>query len=301
MKRLYKEYQATFLLEPTKLRRILDTIHKRLAEHLGSSAHDVFEVFFAGNRQVELTSIDDVLALDNSRRQRIRRLVIQCAAVLPGSPRPDHEVQVDFAGPKPGGTSGSSKVVSIDVRSDAAGWASRTLSEVEEQVERTWLRHSRPLFSLLGLLLAALILLASLFVRIGPDAMSWYFSRSDRDRIRVMLAQHEILTDENLREVSTLQLRNVVDFQPPPGIKEDKQKRPTRILALPLSVVVALIVILLTTCYPGAVFLWGDEIERYANTVQRRKVIWTIVVGVTTVGVLSRIFAEELTSWLARL
>jgi hypothetical protein len=298
---VHKQYGPAFLLEPTKLERIVNTIHERLTDHSGVAVHDVFDVFLSGNHHEELTSIADVLALDNSRKRRIKRLVIRSSATFPDSLRPDHEVQVDFAGPKPGDTSGNAKVIGIDVRSDEIGWASRTLSEVEEQVERTWQRHARPLFALLGLFTAVLILLASQFVSLVPGNTSWYFGSADRDRIRAMLAQHDVLTEEDLREVSTMQLSNLADFHRLPGSKEDKQKVPSRILALPLSVVVVLVLILLTTGYPHAVFLWGDEVARYADIVQRRRVIWTMIVGVTTIGVLSRIFSEALTSWLARL
>jgi len=63
-------------------------------------------------------------------------------------------------------------------------------------------------------------------------------------------------------------------------------------------VVVGCIVMLLTTCYPSAVFLWGDDAERYARIVQRRKTTWSIFVSVTVVGVLSRFLFEGVSSWL---
>jgi hypothetical protein len=34
---------------------------------------------------------------------------------------------------------------------------------------------------------------------------------------------------------------------------------------------------LLMTCYPKAVFLWGDEVERYAHLLQRRTILWSII------------------------
>ena len=69
---------------------------------------------------------------------------------------------------------------------------------------------------------------------------------------------------------------------------------------VPLSVVVVCIVVLLTTCYPTTVFLWGDEVERYASTLQRRKAMWGMIISVTVVGVSSRFFFENVASWLPR-
>ncbi len=80
MMQVHKEYTRAFLLEPTKLTRLLDTIHERLGDHQCSTTHDHFEVFLSGKRREELTSVDAVLALPNSLKQRIIRLVITCSA-----------------------------------------------------------------------------------------------------------------------------------------------------------------------------------------------------------------------------
>jgi hypothetical protein len=297
---VHKQYQQAFLVEPTKLGRLVDKIHERLADHPNITLHDTFEVFLTGNRREEMTRLDDVLALDNSRRHRITRLAITCSASSLGAARPEHEVQVDFAQPKPSSSGGSTNVVAISVRTDGAGWASRALGEVEEQVERNWLPHARSVVVLIGLLLVALLLLASQFVSLrAPLNIDWWLTDTELDRVAAMLAQRPTLTDQDLREVSTMQLRNFVDARRPPRSAQVNRTRRTLFLAVPLSVVVACIVILLTTCYPSAVFLWGDEVARYANTVHRRKTIWGIIIAVTVVGVSSRFFFEDVSSWRA--
>lgn len=86
-----------FLLEPTKLGRLVDKIHERLGDHQNIRLHDTFEVFLTGNRCEERTALDEVLALDNSRKHKITRLIVTCSASPPGAARPEHEVQVDFA------------------------------------------------------------------------------------------------------------------------------------------------------------------------------------------------------------
>jgi len=301
--KLYKEYTQPFLLEPTKLRRIVDEIHECFDNLDDSSLHDTFEIFFTGSRREEMNSVEEVLALDNSRKHKIERLLILCSASASGAVRPEHEVQVDFAGPKaPSNTATSShtKVVSISVRGNAAGWTSRTLSEVEEQVERTWLRHSRPLVALVGILLVALLVLASQFVSIRPIPWrysdTWWLSNADLDRIETMLKEHSTLTDEELREVETRQYRNILDFQRPQNSTQVFQ--PKRALFLGItSLGIIVCVLILLTCYPGAVFAWGDEQEHYANILQRRKTVWGIIVAVTLVGVLSRFFFEGLSFW----
>ena len=44
---------------------------------------------------------------------------------------------------------------------------------------------------------------------------------------------------------------------------------------------------LLVRSYPSAVFLWGDEVERYNKTLQTRRAVSGIIIGVIIVGVLS--------------
>ena len=141
--RIHKEYEQAFLLEPTKLTRIIGKVHERLADHVNTATQCSFEVYLTGNRREEMSTVEEVLELDNSPKQKITRLVATCSASTVGAARPEHEVRVDFAGPPAVPTAGPSrkKVVSINVRSDAGAWASRALSEVEEQVERTWIRN----------------------------------------------------------------------------------------------------------------------------------------------------------------
>ncbi len=127
MTQIHKEYERYFLLEPTKLTRLIDKIHERLADHPHTSTHDYFTAFLRGNRREELTNVDDVLALDNSHKHKIQRLLIVCSASTAGSVRAEHEVEVDFPSlesptsttPEAGG--GTKKAaVAISVRSDTA-------------------------------------------------------------------------------------------------------------------------------------------------------------------------------------
>ena len=297
---LHKEYQKSFLIEPTKLRRLVDTMHEQLGEHQDATLHNTFEVFFNGNRRVEMNEIDNVLALDNSRRQKITRLAITSSVSPLGAPRSDHEIQVDFARPKPTST-GSTNIVAISVRSDTAAWANRALAEVEEQVERNWLHYEWPIGVLLGILLLLLFLLVSEFAppRLQQSS-TWWLTTSDLDRVEEMLAQRSILTDEDLREVSTMQLRNVLEARRDTRLFQENWMRRTLFWGVPLLVIVACVGILAMTCYPRAVFLWGDEVERYANTVGRRKTIWGIIIAVTIVGVSSKLLFEGVSSWLPR-
>jgi hypothetical protein len=301
VKQVHKEYQQPFLLEPTKLSRIVDAIHARLADHRGAALHDAFEVFLTGNQREELSNLDEVLGLTNSSKRRIERLVVLCSASEPGSVRPDHEIQVDFGGPKSTTSSSgaNTKVVAISVRSDSPGWAGRVLAEVEEQVERTWLRYTQPVVFLIAILLAMLLLLTSQlhleFVTPLTDRM--WLRDSDLYRLDTILAGQPTLTDENVRELLTMQLHNVLEAQRPTPTLSAGETRRTLFVVVPVIVVLTCSVILVVTCYPTRVFLWGDEVERYADALRRRRVTWNIVIGVIIVGVAGNLLTEAIVSW----
>lgn len=156
----------------------------------------------------------------------------------------------------------------------------------------------RPIGLLVAFLVAALIALLFQFVSIAsPLPLSaWSLNNSDLDRLEVMLKQHAILTDEDLREIDTRQLRNVLQGQRPERTPQTNE--PIRTWFLPVAFIgIIVCIVILFTCYPARVFLWGDEIERYANTVQKRRVIWGIIISVTVVSVLSRFLFEGVSSW----
>jgi hypothetical protein len=297
----HKEYQRAFLIEPTKLRCLVDTIHDCLDDDLNGALHDTFEVFLVGRRLESMTSLDEVLALDNSGSQRIVRLAITCSVSSVAAARAEREVQVDFARPKPINAGRSKHEVAIGVRGESAEWVDRTLGQAEEQIERTWIHHPRSVAVLIGLLLVGLLLVSSQFVAPRPTlSADWWLSSADLERVEAMLTERPTLTDEDLREVSTLQLQNVLAAHRPTRLVREGQTRRTVLLAAPLVILVAGMGVLLATCYPREVFLWGDEVERYANLVHRQRTIWSIIVGVTVVSISTRFLVEDVSSWFLR-
>ncbi len=310
MKQIHKEYARPFLLEETKLRRLLDRIHERLAEHDHTSPHDYFEVFLSGSRREEMSSVADVLALENSRRHRIQRLILTSTAASAGAARSEHQVQIDFASHAPStsasGTTSTTTKITVSVASDAAGWAASTLSEIEEQVERTWSQDARGRTGLVAVAISAVALLFVVIALSSPrrpelaqDAVKTMWLRSpDLDRLEVMLKQKRTLGEEELREVLTRQLANVLAEQRPAPSARKWRIRSLLLIGVPLAVILSGALWLAATCYPSAVFLWGDEVEHYARMVNTRKTGWNIIVGSTIFGVLASLFAVGLASWI---
>jgi hypothetical protein len=295
VRQVHKEYAKPFLLERTKLTRILDKIHERLALHAHTTSRDRFEVFMSGDRREEMVSVDAVLQLDNSRRRKIRRLLIVCSAA-------SDEVQVDFCVSKTkvqGEAINSGKVVAISVRSDDNGWASSTLSEIEEQVERTWSGQSLYVATLALIAAGMILFLASQFLgwQTRADLVDG-LQPNDVTRVEKMLDQGNTLSEEQLREVETMRLRNVVSYErpaPPPT----STSRKLVVFGIPLFGLLC-VAIMLMTQYPPAVFLWGDEVDRHNSRLQWRKALWGLVVSVLVAGIASKLLYEGAASWIPK-
>jgi hypothetical protein len=304
MTQIDKEYTQPFLIEPTKLTRIVDKIHERLHEHADTTTHDSFEVFMSGNRREAMDNVDAVLALDNSSRQKIQRLLLSCTATSPNASHPEHEVQVDFGKPRAAGTTGTTgvKVVEISVRSEEPGWVRHTLSEVEEQVERTW--QPRPHLLVILFVALLLVLLGAVLFRASSEAptqtldilRSMWLRDRDVERLEQMVGQNRTLTDEEMREIFTRQLRNVLDDAKPPQSAKKGQTRQAVLTLVPIGIVLVCFIVLLKS-YPSNVFLWGDEVGRYENILQRRKIAWGIIVGCVIIGVGGKFLSENLLSY----
>jgi hypothetical protein len=290
MKQIHKEYPRPFVLEATKLTSIVGALHARLGDH---QVRDSFEVILSGNRREEVATLDALLALQNKKGMRVERMILTCSSKAANAGM-DHAVEVEF-GPKPGTEQiparATAPLVAITVRSDEAAWAARTLSEVEEQVERTFVSHTTP-----GLWFGAILVIGLLFVLSQlhfshePADQSWsmWLRSADLDRLQQIVDQGRTITDDEMREVVTRQLRNLVEY------RKDLQTynatistSPKSLLyfAIPFLLVLGCGVYLFARCYPAAVFKWGDEVARYEGLLQQRNLIWQVIIGVMIVGV----------------
>jgi hypothetical protein len=301
MRQIHKEYKNAFVLEPTKLTRLVGVIHERLADHEHTELKDRFELFYGMDGREELDRLEDVLAIENSRRRQVRRLVLTCSGTPEGEGRPEHEVFIDFAAtPFAAKPDSSDRVVNVAVRSDESGWASRTLSEVEEQLERSWVSYVGPMLALLGVVVFLLFLAVEYLPSGQVSKTSQDLSRvmwlapADLDRIEQMVKQGHPITDDELREIWTRQLDNLLEDRRPKPVPERPEDR--RRLLLIIAPVLAMLGCLgvLAGCYPRSVYLWGDEIGRHARLLRRRHWAWGVVVGIAVIGLGANLLTKGL-------
>jgi hypothetical protein len=68
---------------------------------------------------------------------------------------------------------------------------------------------------------------------------------------------------------------------------------PNFFLALPVIVVVGCLIYLARTCYPRAVFAWGDWEEHYKNILSKRRTVWGLIIVALVIGVVSSLFVSS--------
>jgi hypothetical protein len=150
------------------------------------------------------------------------------------------------------------------------------------------------------LLLLLLALVGPVHLYYPTTERTMWLQSSDIDRLEKILTPGATLTEQQVREIATMQFRNFLNDQRPDASIAPQGTKEIIFLLVPPGVVIASALYLLLVCYPNALFLWGDWIGRYDALKQTRTLLWSIIIGTTIVAVLTNVFKEGLTSWWSR-
>jgi hypothetical protein len=304
MKREQKNYIGKrFELEPTKLTKLVQVMHEKLAGPGDQS--DSYVVYMVGAKPVERQTLAEVLALDNSKKHRIVRLRIHSECSAPNGTSPRSEIDVDF-----GATfkteSGSQTGVSIEVAGESGGWTADTLSEIEQQVERSWVQHGPPMAFILLIILAPLIiiLLSTMEPRFEINqtasglATSMWLTPEDISPYADKLSRREALTEDEQRQILSRQVANVnALYKHYDQIDRGPPVRTTVKSLLAVAAIAVVGLVLIIRGYPAAVFLWGDEESRQKTRERVRARLWPVLLAISLLPVIVQVFWPSL--WTA--
>jgi len=298
VKSIRRSYKIPFLVEKSKLGRLVTVVREKAAEV--NNIRERYEVHLSSRKLVETTALDEVLQLDNSERNRVERLTVVFEVIPTGEPDAAEQresISVDFDGRLPA-------EVEIVVRSDNTRWATEVFALAEEQVERVFqkevmykLANRRELFPLLvAFLAAALGMFTSMFaqdVHVPHLVGNMWLTETDMKELAPTLQDPR--TPDATGEVLRRQLRNIqAERERGSTIRRVLGSWRTWLLALPVFVAIPCFLYLLLRCYPGAVFSWGDEEGRFARLVSKRRLVWSVIIGFAVIEVLSNLFGVGL-------
>jgi len=288
-----KAYDTAFVLDSSKLSRIVAIAEERLTEAKITVAGK-FEVLMASGRRALLDHQEDLYRLDNTVNDRVTNLLFHAGSQEPPS---SSFIEVEF-GPSYRGD------ISLAVASADPGWALRVFAELDEQVERTrapsWVHSLRSYipFIAIGTLLTLIILAAVFYPRrfFTTDRPSWSPAPSE---IRELLARADHATSDSSRLALLLEIRRrelAAQIVPATDRYPKISSLPRELFqVLPLLIIIGATGYMVIYCYPRRVFAWGDIAENYANLVARRYWLWSAVIIALILGIVGNLFVSSLT------
>ena len=295
--RVHKRFLAPFLVGRTKLTRLHDVVTEKLSE-FSPNHEDKFVAILARERAIETPNLTDVFNLDNSERHPIANLRLLCTSPTPAGKTPEHEVRVEFDSERPAD-------ISASVHSANQQWALATMAKIEEQLERVLQRdviprllNKRMFWPLTGLVTMMALWLSMFAVVLGttgsgssPQISRMWLSDKDLQDFEPLIGQNRILTQEQVAQLLTRQLRNLVDKEKSGSRGPQWSAFRIASLVIPVGLIASSLLYMALTCYPLAVFLWGDREELHRSLVTRRRAIWSLIIVSMGVGVLANLFA----------
>jgi hypothetical protein len=302
MRRERKEFvDKAFIVEPSKLTKLISVIHERFGGD--GTFTDRFLVQKGESQKSEFKSLEDVLALDNSSRQRITRLTIHSESVTEGSRR---EIEVDF-GLKLRNEAGNQKSsVTIEVAAESARWVDESLAEIEQQVERSLTSYLVPISSCIAVMVASVVILllatpssqSSQDVLKNLESTMWLTPAQIESYEKLLVAEGSLTPEVNRRLIED-QVRNTASV-----LRAQEQAKRASGTAGRASLWATLIVwaiglLLINTCYPRALFLWGDEVGRASARDTRKKLLWSILLSGTIIPLFAKLYQSGLFGALA--
>jgi hypothetical protein len=294
---IQKPITSAFVLDQAKLARILNIMEERFTE-AGFSFKPKFEVTLGNGRHINTRSVDQLITFDNSVKNPIVSLTISDIESAPG----DLSCELNF-------NNTAKDNINLKVESVDSKRASQSFAELEEQVERTLsnsLIHKFTPINILGgmVAIALLVFLGAILVYgiadDSPAVKTGYMLSMDELNSFAKKAKEVTNTNDKIDFLFALesrQLERSVAKQEVGTVRLGKAFTLKNLfIMLPLIVILGCVVYLQQSCYPFAVFLWGDYEERYNKLLSTRRTIWTVVIGSLFIGILGNLFVFGLSS-----
>jgi hypothetical protein len=216
-------------------------------------------------KKIEITSLEQLLKLDNTVKNPIQSLEIQAT-----SSSGQHEIKSNISY-----SDRERDNINVSVESDDANFALKLFAELEEQVERTFLNNwvyrflgDRYVKLLLPAFFATILSLAPLFF--VPSTKSGSVSTQIAKDL-VSQAEQATTVEQKIDFLFNYQVQELkLQSENNPAINlnlQDVFTVKTLFIALPMLLVVGCAFYAIAFCYPRAIFDWGDFKERYAHLI----------------------------------
>lgn len=293
---LNKSFGATFILEKSKLLRLLNIIEEKY-KSIGKKPKSIFAIILKNGKQMGVNDIEHVLGHDNAIKNPIDFLGINYECH-----NEDDVIDYDIT------YSISKSEIKVTVKSSNVRFANELFAEIEEQVERaivkSWISNLKRTISSDPRRIAPLIvsiimmlILIPIIILVEPQQNIYrnnFLSNSDIQHILKLSEKVQTIDDKInlLYKYNMLQLDNIKTNTNLYSFKNIFLKFDLKLIfiLLPFFIIIFSFVYLLIYCYPGSLFLWGDYEDYYNRILNKRKFVFNTILVALFIGIIGSLF-----------
>jgi hypothetical protein len=293
-----KEYEnKPFILTAQKLARIVEIANERMTRIQDNiKSAEEFKVRLTNGKEFTLTSLNEVLSLDNSKKNPIKKLELSLL-VMDGREQVN-TIEISFNDNEPRWKPS----IQISASANDITWLQETVGALEEQVERTIpndlvydIRRMSTLDIIFPLLIVLSLVLA--FATLTMEDKLGNFNISEVKEISLKKIADGAKTDSEKLDFIYQYLAAAVQPKPSKLSKINSYFSNYRsyLVGIPILIAIISAIAAFRWCYPLRVFIWGDYEEHYNNLVERRRFIWNSVIVALFIGILGSLFSSGIT------
>jgi len=303
--RVSRTYSSVFIVDSAKLSRLANVIEERI-KSISPTLLRHFEITTYKDKVFSARALERIFEHDNAVKNPIVKLKMMFSD-KDEEPTNLCTVFFDVSDPE----------IEVQIKGENPKWANDLFSEVDEQIERSFVANwvysvkrqkSNEWMSILMVLVTLpVMMLFSLFPGGGSKKVETInFLTSADVEVLQQLAVGATRQEDKVNFTYQLLTRQLNNSHKPEQVGTVEQLSrlsdyltfKSALLVLPAVVALCSLFYLLKYCYPGSSFLWGDMLEHYNTLVERRKVVWNAILIALLVGILGNLFVSGLSRFM---
>lgn len=290
-------FSSAFLLDKSKISRMMNIIDDKV-KSLGIPSKLTLDLTLESGKKVGLATLDELFAIDNAIRNPISFLTIEVNSLNNDSTK-GIKASISYQNSRENN-------ISARVESAESGQALQLFAELEEQIERTFLKDwvyrfmNKEIFLAAFSLVAAVVTMLFTFFALPSSISSSRIQQATADTLiekySTAVTQEEkidFLFDYSMEQLKTSKTKDLSAFSLNKFLNLQ-----TLFIVLPILIVIGALIYLFTKCYPYANFLWGDYEEYYSQIKSTKSTLWNLIIGSILLGVIGNLFVIGISGFL---
>lgn len=289
--RIYKRFNKSFVLNKSKSFRINDIIESSLKKNTINNVNRIFKLSLNNEKEIIFQDFNDIFEVDNGRKNKIENLRLIWSSN-------DLNIEIYFQ---------SEPEISIEITSSNLEIANQIFAEIEEQIERVtltdWLYliiNNDSKFIFYPLILMLFTFLSTFIIHDKTVIREDILNLSNSEKILLIKKADSTKTNDDKIDFIYTSIRHMIkiDSNPEPSslFLNFLTNYKNYTIIVPIIVCILMIWYVLAYCYPKCVFEWGDMADDYLGIIERRKLIWNILIGSIIVGIITNFFVWGITN-----